>query len=104
MATATSKPQAARTARTTGATKKPQAARAPRSTGGGRSAPSEFRVFENNAGDFQWVITSKDGTMLAQSRPFASFAAAQAGAVAVRDGAAAARFEGRAAASPRAHA
>ena len=75
------------------ATKKPRSARAPRTAAGGRSAPSEFRFFEDNAGDHHWVIASKDGTVLAHSRPFASRAAAQAGAVAIRDGAAAATFE-----------
>jgi len=76
------------------ATKKPRTAPAPRTTtAGGRSAPSEFRFFEDNAGDHHWVIASKDGTILAHSRPFASHAAAQAGAVAIRDGAAAATFE-----------
>ena len=79
------------------AAKKPRIARAPRTTGGGRSAPREFRFFENNAGDHHWVMASKDGTILAQSRPFASLAAAEAGAVAIRDGAAAATFEPRAA-------
>ncbi len=72
------------------ATKKPRSARA-----AAASAPNEFRVFENNAGDYHWVIASADGTILAQSRAFASFVDAQAGAVAVRDGAAKARFERR---------
>ena len=76
------------------ATRKPRTARGPRTTtAGGRSAPSEFRFFEDNAGDHHWVIASKNGTILAHSRPFASHAAAQAGAVAIRDGAAAATFE-----------
>jgi len=82
-------------AATTKKPRKPRPARAPRITGGGRSAPSEFRFFENNAGDHHWVIASKDGTILAQSRPFISLAAARAGAVAIRDGAAAATFEPR---------
>ena len=71
------------------------ATKTPRTTAGGRSAPSEFRFFENNAGDHHWVIATKDGTILAQSRAFASLAAAQAGAVAIRDGAATASFESR---------
>ena len=71
------------------ATKKPRTARAPRTTtAGGRSAPSEFRFFEDNAGEHHWVIAAKNGTILAQSRPFATLAAAEAGAAAVRDGAA----------------
>ena len=76
------------------ATRKPRTARAPRTTTAvGRSAPSEFRFFENNAGEHHWVIAAKNGTILAHSRPFASHAAAQAGAVAIRDGAATATFE-----------
>ena len=99
MATATKKPQAARkpqAAKKPQAAQKPQTARKPRadrSTGGARSAPSEFRLFENNAGDYHWLLASRDGTILAQSRPFVSLAAAEAGAGAVRDGAAAARLE-----------
>ena len=72
------------------ATKKPRPARAPK---GGRSTPSEFRVFETNTGDFHWVIASADGSVLAQSGSFASLADAELAAIAVRDGAAGIRIE-----------
>ena len=101
MATATRKPQAARkpsVVRKPAAARKPQPAGKPRTAA--RSAPFEFRLFENNAGEHHWVLSAKNGTILAQSRPFASLAAAQAGAVAVRDGASAARLEHRPSASP----
>ena len=71
------------------ATKKPRATRA------GRFTPREFRVFENNAGDYQWVIAGANGAILGQSCPFASLADAQTAAVALRDGAAATQFEAR---------
>jgi uncharacterized protein YegP (UPF0339 family) len=93
MATATKKPQAARKPRVAPTPQTARKPRAVRSTGGARSAPSEFRLFENNAGDYHWLLASKDGTILAQSAPFASLAAAETGAAAVRDGAAAARLE-----------
>ena len=67
-----------------------------------RMAPSEFRVFENNAGEFHWVILSKSGAVLAQSGLFASFKAAESAAGSVRDGAGSAQLNGaRAAASAR---
>lgn len=96
MATATRKPQAARKSPVA---RKPQPARKPTVTGA-RSAPFEFRLFENNAGEHQWVLASKNGTILAQSRSFASRAAAEAGAVAVRDGASTARLEHPSSGSP----
>ena len=74
---------------------KPRTARpvARDAAGAKRSAPSEFRVFENNTGDFHWVILAESGAVLTQSGLFSSFAAAESAAVAVRDGAASARLE-----------
>jgi uncharacterized protein YegP (UPF0339 family) len=63
-------------------------------------APSEFLVFENNGGDYQWAILAAGGATLAQSGVFKSFDEATRAATAVRDGAASARFAPRDAAAP----
>ena len=57
------------------------------------SVPSEFRVWENNSGEYRWAIFSKSGATLAESEPFATFDAARHAATCVRDGAAGAQFE-----------
>jgi uncharacterized protein YegP (UPF0339 family) len=84
MATATKKPRSTRTT--------PAPTRAPAAV---RSTPSEFRVFEDNSGDFYWTIVSEDDAVLAQSGSFASFDDAERAAVSVRDGAASARLQER---------
>ncbi len=55
----------------------------------------EFRIFEDNAGDYHWTIVAADGATLARSVGFASYEDAERATQHVRDGAASARFERR---------
>jgi hypothetical protein len=69
----------------------------------GRAAdggPSEFVVFQSNAGDYRWEIVSGTGAPVAQSVPFASLEDAEQSAVRVREGAGATRLGPRSAAGP----
>ncbi len=88
------------------ATQKPGAAK--RLTRRGREAgapvPMQFRMFEDNGGEYHWTIVAGDGTTLARSGGFASYDDAEEAARNLRDGAASGRFERRAAgASPADH-
>jgi hypothetical protein len=65
-----------------------------------RSAPSAFRVFESNSGDYHWVIVSQTDAVLGQSCSFASYEDAERAAIIVRDGAASARVDRRTVESP----
>ena len=58
-------------------------------------APSQFRVFQSNSGDYRWEIVSENGATLAQSGSFASLDDAERAASRIRDGAASARLERR---------
>jgi uncharacterized protein YegP (UPF0339 family) len=51
------------------------------------SAPMEFLVSENNAGDYHWTILGSGGESLAHSLPFATYDDAARAARLVRDGA-----------------
>jgi len=57
----------------------------------------EFLIFEDNGGDYHWTIVAADGATLARSGDFASYQDAERAAQHVRDGAASAPFEHRAA-------
>ena len=57
------------------------------------SAPLEFRVHQDNRGDYHWQIIGEGGINLAQSGSFASRDDAERAARCVRDGAGSARFE-----------
>ena len=65
-----------------------------------RLAPSAFRVFENNGGDYHWTLESASGETLARSGAFTSYDAAERAATNVRNGAASAQVERRSADSP----
>jgi uncharacterized protein YegP (UPF0339 family) len=58
-----------------------------------QSGPSEFRVVENNAGDFQWVLVSASEAVLARSGAFTSAHDAHSAAASVRAGASSAGLE-----------
>jgi len=60
------------------------------------AAPMEFRVVEDNGGDYHWTIVADDGATLARSGDFASYDAAETAAEHVRDGAGSSRFARRA--------
>ena len=64
------------------------------------SEPMEFRVFEDNGGEYHWTIVAGDGATLARSGGFASYEGAERAARQVRDSAASARIEHRAASAP----
>ena len=76
------------------ATKNARTARQ-RAHGSNDKAPMEFRVFEDNDGDYHWVIVAASGATLAQSSPFASYDDAEHAAKSVRDGAASAQLAPR---------
>jgi uncharacterized protein YegP (UPF0339 family) len=71
------------------ATKQTRTARRP------KTDPLVFVVSEDNGGEYYWAIAAADGTTLAQSGAFASFADAEHAAIRVRDGAASASVEPR---------
>ena len=58
-----------------------------------QSASLEFRVDQNNGGDFHWSIIGERGEGLAQSGSFASYEDAERAARCVREGAGSARVE-----------
>ena len=60
----------------------------------------EFLIFEDNGGDYHWTIVAADGATLARSGDFASYADAQYAAQHVRNGAASAPLQHRAASAP----
>jgi len=60
-------------------------------------APSEFVVFESNAGEYRWEIVTEKGATLAQSVSYPSFDDARGAADRIREGAGAARLESRSA-------
>ncbi len=60
----------------------------------------EFLVFEDNGGEYHWRIVAGDGATLMRSGGFASYEGAERAARQVRDGAASARLEHRAASTP----
>lgn len=60
----------------------------------------EFLVFEDNGGEYHWTIVTGDGAPLVRSGGFASYEGAERAARQVRDGAASARLEHRAAGAP----
>jgi uncharacterized protein YegP (UPF0339 family) len=62
-----------------------------------RSASMEFLIVKGNGGGYHWTIVAGDGATLAQSAGFASHHDAEQAARRVRDGAASARFDHRAA-------
>src|SRR5579863_7393334 len=68
------------------ATKNARSPRQRNQAPGGRKA-MEFRVFEDNDGDYHWVIVAASGATLAQSSRYSSFDDAEQAAKAVRDGA-----------------
>jgi uncharacterized protein YegP (UPF0339 family) len=72
------------------ATKKARVASSSSRVASTRFAPTAFQVFENNSGDYQWVIVSKNDAVLASSGPFATYREAERAAIMVRDGAGAA--------------
>ena len=82
-------------------TKKSRAARrlARRAAEANVPASMEFLIFEDNGGAYHWTIVAGDGAILTQSGGFASYDGAEQAARQVRDGAASARFEFRAAES-----
>jgi uncharacterized protein YegP (UPF0339 family) len=55
-----------------------------------------FLVWPDNGGDYHWTIVAADGSTVARSGNFASYADAERAAQHVRDGAASAPFEHRA--------
>jgi uncharacterized protein YegP (UPF0339 family) len=82
------------------AAKKTRAARqvARRAIAVSESAGITFLVYEDNAGDYRWMILGSRGDeSLAQSGTFATYEDAAHAARVVRDGAGSARFEPRAA-------
>ena len=60
----------------------------------------KFLIFEDNGGDYHWTIVAADGATLARSGDFASYADAQYAAQHVRNGAASAPLQHRAASAP----
>jgi uncharacterized protein YegP (UPF0339 family) len=74
------------------ATKQVRPARG-RARGTGDGAPSEFRVFQDNGGDYRWEVISVGGATLALSDSFASVAAAEHAVTQMREGAASAQFK-----------
>lgn len=60
----------------------------------------EFLVFEDNGGEYYWTIVTGDGAPLVRSGGFGSYEGAERAARQVRDGAASARLEHRAAGAP----
>jgi len=60
-------------------------------------APLEFVIFEDNGGAYHWKVRADDGATLAVSHAFASYDDAKQAAWHVREGAASAGFEARAA-------
>ena len=67
-----------------------------------RSASMEFLIVKDNGAAYHWTIVAGDGATLAQSASFASYHDADQAARRVRDGAASARFDHRAARAHRA--
>lgn len=61
------------------------------------SGSMEFLVFRDNGGAYHWSLVADAGETLAQSGSFASYDLAEQAAHRVRDGAASARFDRRAA-------
>ena len=74
------------------------AGRRPRRTHEPRVPESiQFLIFEDNGGAYHWTIVAADGATLARSKDFASHEDAERAAQHVRDRAASAPFEHRAA-------
>ncbi len=59
--------------------------------------PIQFLISEDNGGDYHWTIVAADGATLARSKDFASYADAERAVQHVRDRAAAAPLQHRAA-------
>lgn len=64
------------------------------------SESMEFLFFEDNGGAYHWTLVAGDGATLALSAGLASYEAAERAANRVRDGAASAALEHRAASAP----
>ena len=58
-------------------------------------ASMEFEVFKDNGGRYQWTLTDNGGRHLVKSERFGSYDEAESAARVVRDGAAAARLNGK---------
>ncbi len=71
--------------------------RIPRRAPEGRVPKSmQFLIFEDNGGNYHWMIVSSDGAVLVRSDGFASYQDAEQAAHDVRNGAASALFTRRA--------
>ena len=57
----------------------------------------KFLIFEDNGGDYHWAIVAADGATLGRSEDYGSYEDAERAAQHIRDGAASAAFDHRAA-------
>jgi uncharacterized protein YegP (UPF0339 family) len=64
---------------------------------GAAASPMQFRIVEDNGGDYHWTLLDRDGASLARSGSFASYERTEDAARVVLAGAGAARLDPRAA-------
>lgn len=62
-------------------------------TASSKSNSMEFRIFEDNGGEYHWTLFDNAGASLARSPSFASYEQAERAAHVVQDGAGSARIE-----------